>query len=51
MNWAEFFAMGGRGFYVWGSFGAFFLAIALEIWLVRQRALRATRETATEERS
>jgi len=41
MNWAEFFAMGGRGFYVWGSYGAFVLAIAIEIILLRARARRA----------
>jgi heme exporter protein D len=41
MNWAEFFSMGGRGFYVWGSYGAFALAVALEIILLRSRARRA----------
>jgi len=40
MNWAEFFSMGGRGFYVWGSYGAFALAIALEIILLRARVKR-----------
>ena len=40
MNWnspAEFFAMGGYGLYVWGSFGACALAMALEPFLARQR--------------
>ena len=41
MNWAEFFSMGGRGVYVWGSFGVFALAIAIEIVLLRARAKRA----------
>ena len=41
MNWAEFFSMGGRGFYVWGSFGVFALAIAIEIVLLRMRVARA----------
>ncbi len=41
MNWAEFFSMGGRGFYVWGSYGAFALAVIVEIYLLRQRARRA----------
>jgi heme exporter protein D len=41
MNWAEFFSMGGRGFYVWGSYGAFALVITLEIVLLRLRAKRA----------
>ena len=40
MNWgspAEFFAMGGYGFYVWGSFGACALAFVIEPILVRKR--------------
>lgn len=46
MNWAEFFAMGGRAFYVWGSFGVFALAIAIEIIMLRSRAKRAVILTA-----
>ena len=48
MNWAEFFSMDGRGFYVWGSFGAFLLCIVIEIVLVRlriHRAQKAVRDT------
>jgi heme exporter protein CcmD len=41
MNLAEFFDMGGRGAFVWGSFGAFFLLLAIEAMLVRARARRA----------
>ena len=41
MSLAEFFSMGGRGFYVWGSFGAFALMVAIEIFLLRNRARRA----------
>lgn len=41
MNWAEFFSMGGRGFYVWGSYGVFVLAIGIEIVMLRMRAGRA----------
>ena len=41
MNWAEFFVMDGRGYYVWGSFGAFLLVIAIEIVMVRLRIDRA----------
>jgi heme exporter protein D len=40
MQWhsvGEFFAMGGYALYVWGSFGACALAMALEPWLVTQR--------------
>ena len=40
MNWAEFFSMGGRGFYVWGSYGAFVIAIIVEVILLRSRAKR-----------
>ena len=42
MEWAEFFDMGGRGFYLWGSFGAFAIGIAVEIVLLRLRVKRAT---------
>jgi len=40
-SWAEFWAMGGYGFCVWGSFGATALVIVAEIWQVRaqRRAL------------
>ena len=40
MQWqsmAEFFAMGGRGFFVWGSYGVSFALIVAELWLLRQR--------------
>lgn len=40
MNWnsaADFFAMGGYGFYVWGSFGLCALVMAVEPLLVRAR--------------
>ncbi len=49
MNWAEFFSMDGKGFYVWGSFGAFLLCIVVEIVMVRLRigaAQQDVRETA-----
>jgi heme exporter protein D len=36
-NAAEFFAMGGYGLYVWGSFGVTAFALALEVWLIRRR--------------
>ena len=40
-SWAEFWEMGGYGFYVWGSFGATALVVILEIWQLRaqRRAL------------
>jgi heme exporter protein D len=40
MNWnsaSDFFAMGGYALYVWGSFGACALALALEPLLVARR--------------
>jgi heme exporter protein D len=46
-SWAEFWHMGGRGLYVWGSFGVAALAVALELWLLKARrraALGAVRQ-------
>ncbi len=40
----EFFAMGGYAFYVWGSFGATALVVAVEVLSVRSRRLRAVEE-------
>jgi len=40
-GWSQFWAMGGNGFYVWGSYGVTVLAIALEIWLLARRARRS----------
>ncbi len=40
MQWqsfSEFIAMGGRGFFVWGSYGVSFLLIAAELWLLTRR--------------
>jgi heme exporter protein D len=40
MNWnspAEFFAMGGYAFYVWGSFGVTAVALLIEPMLARRR--------------
>ena len=34
-SWAEFWAMGGYGFYVWGSMGVTALLMALEVWQAR----------------
>ncbi len=48
MNWAEFFSMGGRGFYVWGSYGAFAIAIIVEIILLRARVKHAQAEAMAE---
>ena len=45
LNWhsaSEFWAMGGYGLYVWGSFGMTALVMALELWSLgaRRSALR-----------
>lgn len=40
MSWnslSDFLAMGGRGFFVWGSYGAAFILIVAELWLLRVR--------------
>ncbi len=53
MNWAsaaDFWAMGGYGFYVWGSYGAAVVVIAVELWLLRARrrsAVAALRQETT----
>ncbi len=35
-SWDDFWAMGGYGLYVWGSYGAFLIAILIEIILLRR---------------
>lgn len=39
---SDFFAMGGKGLYVWGSYGVTFLVMAFELvsLALRRRALR-----------
>ncbi|PKO83387.1 MAG: heme exporter protein CcmD [Betaproteobacteria bacterium HGW-Betaproteobacteria-11] len=52
MQWtsaAEFFAMGGYGLYVWGSFGVCALTLAIEPLLARRR-LKAIRQSIRRER-
>ncbi|MCI4427707.1 MAG: heme exporter protein CcmD [Burkholderiales bacterium] len=44
MNWnsaSEFFAMGGYGLYVWGSYLVALAAMSVEPWLAAQRHRRA----------
>ena len=41
MNWGEFFAMGGRAWYVWGSYGMALFIFIVEIMLVRHRRTNA----------
>jgi heme exporter protein D len=52
MNWnspAEFFAMGGYGLYVWGSYGVAVLLMGVEPWLAVRRRRRALRDAAAGE--
>ena len=37
---SEFFAMGGYGWYVWGSYAVTFALLALEVVLLARRARR-----------
>ncbi|HRK38544.1 MAG TPA: heme exporter protein CcmD [Burkholderiaceae bacterium] len=51
MNWespAAFFAMGGYGFYVWGSFGVCALLMVVEPILARKRHKEAVRSLRRE---
>ncbi len=51
MNWAsaaDFWAMGGYGFYVWGSYGAVVAVIAIELWLLGTRRRSAMFEVKQE---
>ncbi len=46
MQWhsvSEFLAMGGYGFYVWGSFGVTFGCMALELLSINARRARVTK--------
>jgi heme exporter protein D len=52
MQWTsvgEFFAMGGRAFFVWGSFGACLALMVAEPILARRRQ-RSIRDTLRRER-
>ncbi|MCU0804217.1 MAG: heme exporter protein CcmD [Burkholderiales bacterium] len=44
MKWesaSQFFAMGGHGLYVWGSYAVALIAVVVEVALVRTRFRRA----------
>ncbi len=56
MNWnsvSDFFAMGGYGLYVWGSYVVTFAILLVEPWLAARRHRRAvlnvSNETSSEE--
>jgi heme exporter protein D len=42
-SWQAFWAMGGYGLYVWGSFGMMLLCLAAEIGLLRRHRLQVWR--------
>ena len=51
MQWnsvSEFFAMGGYAVYVWGSFGATALVMAIEMALIRTRRRELVEELRNE---
>lgn len=51
MNWAsaaEFFAMGGYAFYVWGSFLATAVCVMAEVLFLRARRAQALRRVRAE---
>ena len=50
MSLVDFFAMGGYGFYVWGSYLVTALALVVEIFAVRAR-LRAALDGGSTENS
>jgi heme exporter protein D len=43
-GWDHFWAMGGYGPFVWGSYGVTAAALAVEVWLVAMRRRRALAE-------
>ena len=47
-RWADFVAMGGYGFYVWGSFGMAAAGLLLEMWLLVLRRARLREAQATQ---
>jgi heme exporter protein D len=42
-SWQAFWAMGGYGLYVWGSFGMTLLCVVAEVWLLRRHRLQVWR--------
>lgn len=48
-GWSNFWAMGGYGLYVWGSFGVTLLAIIIEVSMLSTRRARILEELGTQE--
>jgi heme exporter protein D len=40
-SWSAFWSMGGRGFFVWGSYGALLIAVIAELIALRSARTRA----------
>jgi heme exporter protein D len=40
-GWSGFWAMGGYGFYVWGSYAVTLACLAIEVFLLSRRAREA----------
>ena len=47
-SWNDFWAMGGYGLYVWGSFGVTALCVALEMLWVKNARVQALTQIAHE---
>lgn len=43
-SWSEFFSMGGKGFYVWGSYGVTLVLLVAEVVMLRARKRRLVRD-------
>ena len=50
-SWNDFWAMGGYGLYVWGSFGVTAGLLAYEMFWVKQARVQALRQVAQELRA
>ncbi len=42
-SWGAFWSMGGRGFFVWGSYGVLAIAVIAELIALRAARKRATK--------
>ena len=43
-SWSNFWAMGGYGLYVWGSYAVVAAVIAIEVWQLKSRRRAALAE-------
>ena len=50
-SWSDFWAMGGYGLYVWGSFGVTAVLMAYEMYWVKQARNKALHQVAQELRA